>query len=175
MILREDLTLRLGAAHGFSREATERMHARFPVSLDADLPSGEVIRSAQVVHLPDAQASRFGAWAQSFGFRSYVSVPMLKDGWAIGAIAIGREQAGAFSDRQIQLLTIFAAQAVIAIQNAVSRSQPGTVSHRGPRAADGNSGPRCPSSLPTDVQPGSTRSSRVRYPKTAKSGVPVRR
>ena len=117
VILREDRTLRLGAAYGFSQEVTERMHARFPVPLDADLPSAKVIRSAEAVHLPDAQTSRFGVWAQSFGFRGYVSVPLVKDGSAVGAIAVGREQAGAFSDRQVQLLTIFAAQAVIAIEN----------------------------------------------------------
>jgi GAF domain-containing protein len=51
------------------------------------------------------------------GFRTYLAVPMMKDGRAIGCIAIYRPEVRPFAQKQIDLVTVFASQAVIAIEN----------------------------------------------------------
>ena len=55
--------------------------------------------------------------AETLGFRSVVSVPMLRDGRPIGTIGVSAPEAAMFSERQIAMLQTFADQAVIAIEN----------------------------------------------------------
>src|SRR5262245_23078197 len=106
------------AHHACTAQGVEVLHRAFPIYAHRGSASGRAILSGAIERIPDVLADpdyTLGEVAEIF--RSIVAVPMLHQGKALGTINVSRFEAGAFSERQIQMLETFANQAVIAIEN----------------------------------------------------------
>ena len=112
--------LRLAAASNFNfnPEPLKRAQSHVGQPQRSHL-AGRAVLDRATIHVQDVLAdpeySREYALAQ--GWRAVLSVPLLRDGAPLGAISVAKTEAVPFSNRQIQLLTTFADQAVIAIEN----------------------------------------------------------
>ena len=91
-----------------------------PVEPGRDTGTGRALLEGKVIHIPDVLADPDFTWKEGQrlgGFRTVLGVPMLREGVAVGVLALTRSAVRPFSDEQIALVENFAAQAVIAIEN----------------------------------------------------------
>jgi signal transduction histidine kinase len=92
----------------------------YPRAADRDRATGRAIVDHRAVNVADLQDDPEYAAAplRALGLRSVLAVPMLRDGAAIGALGLWRRESRPFTDKQVELLSTFADQAVVAVENA---------------------------------------------------------
>jgi two-component system, NtrC family, sensor kinase len=116
---REGENLIWAASHGYSQEFVEFRKNR-PLIPDRGSAVGRAIIERKIVHIPDVfEDKEYTLWdAQEIaGYRTVLGVPLLREGASMGVLALTRSKPRSFTDKQIELLTTFADQAAIAIEN----------------------------------------------------------
>jgi two-component system, NtrC family, sensor kinase len=109
----------LVASHGLSQEAKEFVHTH-PFAPDRSTLSGRVSLERRVVHIPDVLQDLEYSYEglKIFDYRTILGVPLLREDALIGIFVVARTRVQPFTDKEIELATSFADQAVIAIENA---------------------------------------------------------
>jgi GAF domain-containing protein len=114
---------RIAASYGHSDEFLEKIAKPNPIHQDRSSATGRAVLERRVVHIHDILADPEYRWGADFRsekemHRTILAAPMLKGDTIIGVIVIRRIRVQPFTDKHIALLSNFAAQAVIAIENA---------------------------------------------------------
>src|SRR5206468_636998 len=111
--------LHLAASYGFPPEFKD-YHLTHPINLDRGSISGRVVLEGRMVQVCDILADPEFAMLESQrlgGYRNVLGVPLLREGTPIGALFLTRSTIDPFTQQQVDLVTTFADQAVIAIEN----------------------------------------------------------
>jgi signal transduction histidine kinase len=112
--------IKIAASHSVSPQALEAYRRAFPMAPSRGGSNARAVLTGTVVYIPDVREDAEYAlqdMARSAGFRSLLSVPMLREGTPIGTISVSGAEPAMFSEKQIAMLQTFADQAVIAIEN----------------------------------------------------------
>jgi two-component system NtrC family sensor kinase len=120
MITRQkDGVLFFAEAYGYSPEFIEYLRV-LPVERGRGTATGRALLEGQVVHIADVLADSDYTWAEAQrlgGYRTVLGVPMLREGIPVGVLTLTRREVRPFSEKQIELVSTFADQAAIAIEN----------------------------------------------------------
>jgi GAF domain-containing protein len=106
-------------SYGFSQEFMDYAKA-VPIVPDRGSVQGRALLEGSTIHVPDVLADPEYSWLQAQklgGYRTALGVPMLREGVPIGVLGLSRSEVRPFTDKQIELVSTFADQATIAIEN----------------------------------------------------------
>jgi GAF domain-containing protein/CheY-like chemotaxis protein len=150
--------LQLVSLHGVNEAGSAALRAAWPQPVASStsiaaraIRTRSVVNVADLLALPDDEyAPVFKQACEAAGFRSGLSVPMIRDQQVVGAITVNRAGTGQYADKEVALLQTFARQAVVAIENVRLFNETTTALERQTATAEIL---KVISSSPTDTRP----------------------
>jgi two-component system, NtrC family, sensor kinase len=120
MITRQkDGVLFFAEAYGYSSEFVDYVRA-LPVERGRGTATGRALLEGRVIHIADVLADPDYTWTEAQrlgGYRTVLGVPMLREGIPVGVLTLTRSKVRPFTEKEIELVSTFADQAAIAIEN----------------------------------------------------------